>query len=95
MEAKYVRLKILINNSEAHLIKNSLCDSIFLWLKQYTSTCFNEKYLSLKLFTIFSFKIDSINLEPDPDPNWAKIMDPDPNSMYLDPQNCLKVFKKS
>ena len=23
----------------------------------------------------------------DPDPNWAKILDPDPNSMYLDPQH--------
>ena len=35
---------------------------------------------------IFSFKIDSITL--DPDPNWTKILDPDPNSMYLDPQHC-------
>ena len=24
--------------------------------------------------------------EPDSDPNWAKILDPDPNSMYLYPQ---------
>ena len=26
----------------------------------------------------------------DPDPDWAKILDPDPNSMYryLDPQHC-------
>ena len=24
----------------------------------------------------------------DPDPNWAKILDPDPNSIYLDPQHC-------
>ena len=31
----------------------------------------------LKIF----FKIDNLIL--DPDPNWAKI--PDPNSMYLDP----------
>ena len=47
---------------------------------------------------MFSFKIDSITLDPDPDPNWAKILDPDPNwakildpdpnSMYLDPQRC-------
>ena len=42
---------------------------------------------------MFSFKIDitGITLEPDPDldpdPNWAKILDPDPNSMYLDPQH--------
>ena len=33
----------------------------------------------------FSFKIDSITL--DPDPNWAKILDPGPTSMYLDPQH--------
>ena len=25
----------------------------------------------------------------DPDPNWAKILDPDKNSMYLDPQHCF------
>ena len=28
------------------------------------------------------------DLDPDPEPNWAKILDPDPNSMYLDPQDC-------
>ena len=44
MEAKDVRFKIFINNSETQLIKN-------------------------------------------PDPNWAKILDPDSNSMYLDPLN--------
>ena len=26
--------------------------------------------------------------DPEPDPNWPKIMDSDPNSMYLDPQHC-------
>ena len=41
-----------------------------------------------KLFVIFYFKIDSITLDPEPDPNRAKILDPDPNSMYLDPQHC-------
>ena len=50
-------------------------------------------FFSLKLFWNFSFKIDSItldpDLDPDPDPNWAKILDPDPdpNSIYLDPQH--------
>ena len=24
------------------------------------------------------------------DPNWAKSLDPDPNSMYLDPQHCFQ-----
>ena len=50
-------------------------------------TCCKENYLSLKLFWICFFKIDSITLDPDPDSNWAKILDPDPNSMYLDPQH--------
>ena len=37
---------------------------------------------------MFSFKFDSIALDQDQDPNWTKILDPDPNSMYLDPQHC-------
>ena len=47
--------------------------------KKYT--CFKENYFSLKLFRIFSFKIFSItqdpdlDLEPDLDPNCAKILD--------------------
>ena len=35
-------------------------------------------------------------MDPDPDPNRAKILDPDPNSMYLDPNRILKfatIFK--
>ena len=32
-------------------------------------------------------EINSLTLDPDPNPNWAKILDPDPNSMYLDPQH--------
>ena len=50
-------------------------------------TCFIENYFSLALFWIFSFKIDCITLDPDLNPNWAKSLDPDPNSMYLDPQH--------
>ena len=48
-------------------------------LKNYTGTgtCFEENYISLKLFRIFSFKIYSITLG----------LDPDPNLMYLDPQH--------
>ena len=55
----------------------------------YKRTCFKEHNFSLKLFRIFSFKIDSNTGTLDPDPNWAKILDPDPdpNSMYLDPQH--------
>ena len=54
---------------------------------------FKQDSFSLKLFLNFSFKIDSITLDLDPDrdldpdPNCAKIQDPDPNSMYLDPQH--------
>ena len=51
--------------------------------KRYT--CFIVNYFSLNLFGIFSFKIDCITL--DPDLNWAKILDPDPDSLYLDPQH--------
>ena len=40
-----------------------------------------QKFSSI---TFFPLKIDSITLEPNP--NWAKIQDPDPNSMYFDPQ---------
>ena len=29
----------------------------------------------------------------DPDPNWAKILDAEPNSMYLDPQHWLALFR--
>ena len=39
---------------------------------------FNIICFSLILFLIFSVKIDSITL--DPDPNWYKILDPDQNS---------------
>ena len=53
---------------------------------------------SLKLFWIFSFKIDTSSITLDTDPNWAKILDldPDPNSMFLDPQHCFqsKLFSR-
>ena len=39
------------------------------------------------------FKIDNtpVTLDPDPDQNWAKILDPDTNSMCLDPQHSLNT----
>ena len=46
----------------------------------FKGTCF-----SLKLVRNFSFKIDDKPL--DLDPNWAKIQNPNLNSMYLDPQH--------
>ena len=33
--------------------------------------------------------------DPEPDPNWPKIMDSDPNSMYLDPQHNTAKANKS
>ena len=50
---------------------------LFLVLKKCT---LRKKFL--KHYFQFSFKIGSITLGPDP--NWAKILDPDPNSIYLD-----------
>ena len=69
-------------------------------LKKYTSTgtCYTEIYFSIKLFWIFSFKIDSITLNPDPDPNWAKILDPDPNQCIwihnTDTESQTKMYVK-
>ena len=48
---------------------------------------------SLKIIFLFlPFKIDNITL--DPDPNWAKILDPDPKTkfnVFFYPQHCNKV----
>ena len=40
-------------------------------------SCLKENCFSVKLFLIFSLKIDNITL--DTDLNWAKILDPNPN----------------
>ena len=45
-----------------------------------------------KLFLIFSFKIDSTGITLDLDPNRTKILDQDPNSIYLDPKHWFKPF---
>ena len=36
----------------------------------------------VKISIIYSI---DLGMDLDPDPKWAKILDPDPNSMYLDP----------
>ena len=77
MKAKDASFKIFINNSETQLIKYFFRWQFVLSLKK-KYTCFRENYFSLQLFWIFSFKID------------CKTLDPDSNSMYLDPQNWLK-----
>ena len=89
MEAKYVKFKLLINISETQLIKNYFMWQYVLIVKK-NIYLFNENYFPLKLFRIFSFKINSTGITPDP--NWAKILDPDPNSMYLDPPHWLKAY---
>ena len=53
-----------------------------------------ENYFSLKLFGIFSFKIDSTYYpRSGSGSKFAEILDldPDPNSMYLDPQHCCRA----
>ena len=77
---------LLINNSETQLIQNYLVTVCAYSLKKLS--CLNENYFSVKLFRIFSFKIDSITLNPNP--NWAKILDPNPNSIYLHTQHCTE-----
>ena len=50
---------------------------------------FKGKKFSLQFFLIFSLKI--YNTTMDPDPYWAKILDTDPISMYLDPQHWVET----
>ena len=45
---------------------------------------FWKKFFFLELFLIFYFKIYSITLDPERDPNWTKTS----GSMNLDPQHC-------
>ena len=51
----------------------------------YRYADFEENCFYLKLFLFVSFKIYSITLDPNPELD----QDPDPNSMYLDPQHWL------
>ena len=37
--------------------------------------------------SILNFFLKIYDITLDRDPNWAKIQDPDPNSMYFDPQH--------
>ena len=70
-------------------------------IPDFTVYFFEENCFSLKLFLIFSFKIKSITLypglDPDPNPNWAKILHPDldPNSMDSDTQHWLEKYSLS
>ena len=46
---------------------------------------FKKKLQEILPNIFFLFKIDTLG--PDPDTNWTKIQDPDPNSKYLEPQH--------
>ena len=71
-----------------NLVQISLGD---IWLLQFQKSIqLLKKIVFSKIIFNFFFQIDSITL--DPDPNWAKILDPDPKSMYLDPQHCMEVL---
>ena len=47
-----------------------------------------------KTFFHLSFNIDNITLDSDLETNWAKIQDPDPNSIYLDPQSKIVFVRR-
>ena len=68
-----------IHNLETQLTRKISDAIIFLYFLKNLLSIFSSK----TIFNIF-FKID--NITQDRDPNRAKIQDPDPNSMYLDPQ---------
>ena len=66
MKAKDGRFKIRIHNLETPLsFKFCRRQLVIIVLKKYTSTVFKENVLS-KIILSFSFKIDSITLDPDP-----------------------------
>ena len=75
-------------------LKISVGDIIFLWFKKrYWYRYFCREYCCFSTFIlIIFFKIYNITLDPDQDPKWARILDPYPNSIYLDPQHCMEVW---
>ena len=77
-------MEVLIHLSENQLTKKFFWCNYFLSIKKDS---FLKKTVFLyKKFFIFLF--DNLPVTLDPDPNWANILDPDPNVMYLDPQHC-------
>ena len=61
------------------------------WEEKKTVPTVLKKIISSKIILNFSFEVDSIVLDTDPDPNGTKILDPDSNSMYFDPQHWLSL----
>ena len=80
------KFKTQIHHSETKLTKSSSGAITSLWFK---NSVFKANCSSVNKF--FFFKINNITM--DPDPNWAKILDPDPR--YLNPQHCKNSFIKT
>ena len=69
----------LFSQNSHSLTKRIVCKKI----------AFQKKYLK------YFFKIYNSVITLDPDPNWVKILDPDLNSMYMDPQHCLTLTQET
>ena len=76
-------MKTNIRHSETQLTNSFFVAIIFLLF----SNILKEIVCFLKTFFA---ELIGITIDPDPDLNWAKILDPDQNSMYSDPQYCLE-----
>ena len=79
-----IRLKTKIHHSETQFTKKFF--GVIIFLQNIFFFFFSKGFLYILL------KINNITLNLDPDPNWAKILDPDsdPKSMYLDLQHCMQ-----
>ena len=66
---------------DTQLTKKKCCAIIFLLFKKEP---FEEMFFPPKLLKKY---ITIYNITMDPDPNWAKLLETDPNSMYLGPQH--------
>ena len=64
------------------------------WALPVQTIFFKERLLFTELFFYFyNINLDQDpDLDPDPNPFWTKVQDPDPNSMYLDPQHWQVVY---
>ena len=61
-------------------------------LNKFKKDKLRDTFFSSKTIFYHFFKIDDKTLDSDRYPNWAKIQDPDPNTMYRSPQHCCGVL---
>ena len=62
------------------------------WTRTQKLVIFKNSYSSETIYKFFfSRKIYNVTLDTDLDPNWAKIMDPDLNSMNLNKQHWWRL----